>query len=150
MAQDAPRVLVARVETTGFLRIEANSFQSLSPQQQALAYWLTQASIAIHPIIFDQLSAYGLRQKRVLEEIVARPAGIAPATLRQITQYTQLFWANRGNHNLQTSQKFLPHFSFEELMAAVFMPPLRWAASAAAMSSSKLKCGRNFCEVCRL
>ena len=118
MAQDAPRVLVARVDTTGFLRIEANSFQSLSPQQQALAYWLTQASIAIHPIIFDQLSAYGLRQKRVLEEIVARPGGIAPATLRQITQYTQLFWANRGNHNLQTSQKFLPHFSFEELMAA--------------------------------
>ena len=30
--------------------------KSLSPTQQALAYWLTQASIAIDPIIYDQLS----------------------------------------------------------------------------------------------
>src|SRR5579862_6504113 len=58
--------LVDRVGATGFLQLQANSFRSLSPREQALGYWLSEAAIAIHPIIFDQLSRFGLRQKRVL------------------------------------------------------------------------------------
>jgi dipeptidyl-peptidase-3 len=110
--------LIARAGDTGFIVVKANSFQSLSPKQQSLAYWLTQASIAIDPIIYDQLSARGLREKRLLEEIVAHPSGIDPHSLAQITEFTELFWANRGNHNLQTSRKFLPAFTAEELKAA--------------------------------
>ena len=59
--------LVDRVGTTGFVQLEADSFQKLSPRQQALVYWLTQASIAIDPINYDQNSIFGLRQKRLLE-----------------------------------------------------------------------------------
>ena len=110
--------LIARAGDTGFIVVKADSFQSLSPKQQSLAYWLTQASIAIDPIIYDQLSSYGLRQKRLLEEIVAHPSGIDPHSLAQITEFTELFWANRGNHNLQTSRKFLPAFTAKELKAA--------------------------------
>ena len=110
--------LIARAGDTGFIVVKANSFQSLSPKQQSLTYWLTQASIAIDPIIYDQLSARGLREKRLLEEIVAHPSGIDPHSLAQITEFTELFWANRGNHNLQTSQKFLPAFTADELKAA--------------------------------
>ena len=66
----ASNVLVERVGDTAFIQVRAPSFQALSPRQQALAYWLTQASIAIDPIIYDQLSAYGLPQKRLLEEIM--------------------------------------------------------------------------------
>ena len=57
--------LVDRVGNTGFVRVDANSFKSLTPQQQQLAYWLTQASIAVDPIIYDQFSSFGLRQKRL-------------------------------------------------------------------------------------
>src|SRR5690242_7988493 len=110
--------LIARAGDTGFIVVKANSFQSLSPKQQSLAYWLTQASIAIDPIIYNQLSSYGLRQKRLLEEIVAHPSGIDAHSLAQIMEFTELFWANRGNHNLQTSRKFLPTFTAEELKAA--------------------------------
>ena len=85
-----------------------SQFSGLSPRQQALAYWLTQASIAIDPIFYDQLSAYGLRQKRLLEEIMAYPKGIDPAAMTKIAEFAKLFWANRGNHNELTSQKFLP------------------------------------------
>ncbi len=109
--------VVARVGDTGFLEIRANSFSSLTPKQQALAYWLQQASIAIDPIIYDQLSSYGLRQKRLLEEIVAHPEGIDPQTMKKITDFAELFWANRGNHDDYTSQKFLPAFTFDELRA---------------------------------
>ena len=114
----APSALMDRVGNTGFLQLHAESFNSLDPKQKELAYWLSQASIAIDPIIYDQLSAYGIRQKRLLEEIVAHPQGIDPATMKKITDFAKLFWANRGNHNEETSQKFLPDFSFEELQKA--------------------------------
>jgi dipeptidyl-peptidase III len=112
--------LVDRVGSTGFIQLEAESFKKLSPRQQALAYWLTQASIAIDPIIYDQNSRFGLRQKRLLEAIV----GTVPVR-PPIVAFTKLFWANRGNHNDLTAQKFLPDFSFEELRAAASLALLK-------------------------
>src|SRR5947209_8749367 len=79
----ATGTLVERVDTTGFIQIEAESFKQLSPKQQVLAYWLSQASIAIHPIIFDQGSHFGLKQKKILEEIVAHPNGIKPEVIEK-------------------------------------------------------------------
>ncbi len=117
----ASNVLVERVGDTAFIQLRAPSFQALTPRQQALAYWLTQASIAIDPIIYDQLSASGLRQKRLLEEIMAFPKGIDPAAMAKIAEFAKLFWANRGNHNEITSQKFLPAFTFEQLEKAALI-----------------------------
>ncbi len=112
------RVLVDRVGSTGFLQIEASSFEKLAPKQQALAYWLSQASIAIDPIIYDQLSRFGLRQKALLEMIVANPQGIDPAVHAKIVAFTKLFWANRGNHHDNTAQKLMPEFTYDELKVA--------------------------------
>jgi dipeptidyl-peptidase-3 len=110
--------LVARLADTGFVQVRAESFDALTPRQKALAYWLTQASIAIDPIIYDQLSRFGLRQKRLLEEILAHAAGIDSPIRTRITSFAELFWGNRGNHNDITSQKFLPSFTFDELKEA--------------------------------
>src|SRR5437867_4043010 len=120
-AQSAPpstNSIVERVGDTGFIQLQADSFRALEPRGQALAYWLTQASIAIDPIVYDQLSPYGLREKRLLEEIVARPSGIPSATFEKFREYALLFWANRGNHNETTGQKFVPAFSADELQQA--------------------------------
>ncbi len=81
-------------------------------------YWLGEASIAIGPIIYDQCSRFGLRQKYLLDLIEAHPKGIAPATFARIDQYTKHFWANHGNHNDTTAQKFVPTFTPEELQSA--------------------------------
>jgi dipeptidyl-peptidase III len=110
--------LVERVGDTGFVRVDAESFQSLDAKQRELAYWLTQASIAIDPIVYDQFSRFGLREKRLLEGIVAHSEGIDAGVKRKITDFAKLFWANKGNHNEWTSQKFLPTFTFEELNQA--------------------------------
>jgi len=110
--------LVDRAGVTGFLQLEADSFRTLAPKQQALGYWLTQASIAVNPIIYDQLSSFGPREKRVLEMIVGHPEGVNPASYDKILAFTKLFWANRGNHNEITAQKFLPEFTFDELREA--------------------------------
>ena len=45
-----PSPLAGRVGNTGFVQLTAESFNQLTPRQQALAYWLSQASIAIDPI----------------------------------------------------------------------------------------------------
>jgi dipeptidyl-peptidase-3 len=113
-AQSSTSSLVERVGDTGFIQLQAESFRKLDARQQALAYWLTQASIAIDPIIYDQLSRTGLRQKRILEEIVGHHEGVPDATFARIRTYALLFWANRGNHNETTGQKFLPTFSRDE------------------------------------
>jgi len=110
--------LADRVGNTGFVQLTAESFHKLTPREQALAYWLSQASIATDPIIYDQLSRFGLRQKRLLETMVAHPQGVKPDVMRKIVDFTKLFWANKGNHNEMTSQKFLPEFTFEEFKAA--------------------------------
>jgi dipeptidyl-peptidase-3 len=119
-AQNPPAqsALVERVGDTGFIQLESRSFAQLDARQKALAYWLTQASIAIDPIIYDQLSRSGLREKRLLENIVAHPRAVPPAALRRIREYALLFWANRGNHNEISGQKFVPRFTFEELQDA--------------------------------
>jgi dipeptidyl-peptidase-3 len=109
--------LVDRVGQTGFLQLYADSFSDMPFKQKVVAYWLSMAAIAVNPIVYDQNSAYGLRQKHLLEEILKHPKGIDPAVLKKITDYTKLFWANRGNHNSFTSRKFLPDFTFEELKA---------------------------------
>src|SRR5882724_4755415 len=128
--------LVERVGTTGFLQLEAASFHDATPQQQALAYWLTQASIAINPIIYDQLSRFGLRQKRVLETIVA--SGVDLPSYGKILSFTKLFWANRGNHHEITAQKILPEFTFEELREAG-LAALRHGARGAYTEAAFLK-----------
>src|SRR5690348_2089025 len=89
----AANALADRVGSTGFVQLQAESFKQLTPKQQTLVYWLTQASIAIDPIIYDQNSAFGLRQKRLLEEIMRSDAS------KKIADFTKLFWASRGNHN---------------------------------------------------
>ena len=110
--------LVETVADTGFIQIEAPSFAQLTPRQKELAYWLTQASIAVDPIIYDQLSKYGVREKRLLEGIVSRRESVPAAIFPKIREYALLFWANRGNHNETTAQKFLPAFSPAELQQA--------------------------------
>lgn len=117
-APHSQSALVDRVGDTGFVQVKAESFRTLDTKQQALAYWLTQASIAIDPIIYDQLSAYGLREKRLLEEIVAHRSSLSPDAAKKIEDYAKLFWGNDGNHNDLTAQKFLPGFTFEELKQA--------------------------------
>ena len=122
MGQSSQRnSLVERVGETGFVRVEAGSFNSLDAKQRELAYWLTQAAIAIDPIVYDQFSRFGLRQKRLLEGIVAHSNGIDDGVRSKITDFAKLFWANKGNHNQLTSQKFLPGFTFEELKQAALI-----------------------------
>jgi dipeptidyl-peptidase-3 len=99
---------VEQVEGFGFYQLESPSFPGLSPRQKRLAYWLTRAAIALDPVIYDQLSAYGVREKRLIGALVEEPARLPAESREAIVKYAKLFLANRGNHNETTNQKFLP------------------------------------------
>src|ERR1700733_5838461 len=111
--------LIEIVDTTAFIQIGADGFPSLSPRQQALTYWLNQSAIATDPIIYDQLSRFGLRQKRLLEAVVSNKAKVNPVIYGRVLDFTKLFWANKGNHNETTAQKFMPKFTPNELKRAL-------------------------------
>jgi dipeptidyl-peptidase III len=127
-AQQSQPSLVNRVGDTGFIQLTAESFNSLSLNQKLDAYWLYMAAVAVHPIVYDQNSVYGLREKHLLETLLTNSAGIDPDVLQKITDYTMLFWGNQGNHHTFNSHKFVPTFTREELKAA-FAQALRNGAS---------------------
>jgi len=89
------------------------SFKALTPEQKILAYHLTQAAIQLDPIIYAQLSSYGLTAKRLLGAMVEDPARLPAASRAAIVEYAKLFFGNSGNHNETTNQKFLPAIPYE-------------------------------------
>src|SRR5581483_8432261 len=67
--------------------------------------------------------------------VVSHSEGLQPDLRQRILEFTKLFWANRGNHNENTAQKFLPDFRFEELAAAAQQAFRRGAFRAGGNSS---------------
>ncbi len=109
--------LVERVGADGFVEVQAEGFKTLTARQKELVWWLSRASIAIDPIIYDQLGRNALREKYILDLIASHPSG-DEKTRKEIADYTKLFWANHGNHNDVTAQKFVPGFTPEALEKA--------------------------------
>lgn len=137
-AQPAPKSSLAeRIGADGFIQVKAESFHALNARQKELVWWLTRASIAIDPVIYDQLGRNGLREKYILELIAAHPQGVDAATRKKLDEYTKLFWANHGNHNDITAQKFVPSFTPEELEKAALAA--LHATKGAALTEGQLK-----------
>jgi dipeptidyl-peptidase-3 len=113
-----PSPLVERIGNRAFIQVTTPSFSSLTPEQKILAYHLTQAAIQLDPIIYDQLSSYGLTAKRLLGAMVEDPARLPAESRAAIVEYAKLFFGNSGNHNETTNQKFLPGLSYEQFAAA--------------------------------
>ncbi len=60
-----------------------------------------------------------MEQKRVLEAVIAAKGKVDPAIYGKVLDFTKLFWANNGNHNELTAQKFMPSFTADELKRAL-------------------------------
>ena len=129
--------LVERIGADGFIEVEAEGFRTLTPRQKELVWWLTQASIAIDPIIYDQLSRFGLREKYILDLIASHPQAVDAASRKKIAEYTALFWSNHGNHNDVTARKFVPEFTPAELEKAA-LAALK-AAKGARLTAPQMK-----------
>jgi dipeptidyl-peptidase-3 len=125
----APSPLVEQIGPYGFLALETPSFKTLKLPEKLVAYQLSQAAIAVDPIIYDQLSPTGVVEKKLLGALVEKPERLPAASRAAIVRFAKLFFGNKGNHNDTTNQKILPDFTFAQL---------REAALAAQKAGAKL------------
>jgi len=111
------RYLLEKVGRVAIVQLYADGFEDLSLNDRILAFYLYQAALAGRDITYDQIHRHGLAIRNLLEEIVIHPQGIEPGVLKKITSYLKLFWVFNGNYGTN-NRKFVPDFSFEELLCA--------------------------------
>ncbi|MBI1851554.1 MAG: peptidase M49 [Planctomycetes bacterium] len=113
------RVFLEQVGDVAVAQLYADGFESLPLDQKLLAYHLTQAAIAGDAITYDQHSRFALDIRDIIEGILSYPDGLDRGTYDRVRRYAILFWAHHGNHNTRTMAKFLPEFSYEEVLSAM-------------------------------
>ncbi len=110
--------LLERVDDAAVVQLYADGFADLPVKEKALIWHLYQAALAGRDIFIDQKHESALEMRGVLEQIVARPDGVDPATLAEIERYTKLFWINNGPYNNLTARKFVLNITPEAFAAA--------------------------------
>ena len=101
------KYLLEQIDDAAVAQLYADGFQGLPLREKTLIWHLYQAAIAGRDIFYDQKHRDALEMRGILEQIVARPQGVDPATLAEIQRYTKLFWINNGPYNNLTARKFV-------------------------------------------
>src|SRR2546426_3385796 len=93
------KYLLERVDDAAVVQLYADSFSELPLREKTLIWHLYQAGLAGRDIYIDQKHRNALEMRGILDQIVAHPQGIDPATFAEIQRYTKLFWLNNGPYN---------------------------------------------------
>ena len=110
--------LLERVGDAAVAQLYADGFSSLSLREKTLIWHLYQAALAGRDIYIDQRHRDSLEMRGILEQIVAHPGGVDPATYAETHRYTKLFWLNSGPYDNLTAQKFVLTCAPEAFAAA--------------------------------
>ena len=101
------------------LRYDVPGFDSLSVQQKALVYYLSEAALQGRDILFDQNGRYNLRIRRALEALYNNyPYSREAEEFKAFERYLKRVWFSNGIHHHYSEDKFLPEFSQEWFVAA--------------------------------
>jgi dipeptidyl-peptidase-3 len=112
------KYLLERVDDAAVVQYYADSFEKLPLREKTLIWHLYQAAIAGRDIFIDQKHRNALEMRSILDQIVAHPQGIDPATFAEIQRYTKYFWINNGPYNNLTARKFVLKTTPDALAAA--------------------------------
>jgi dipeptidyl-peptidase-3 len=99
--------LLERVDDASVVQLYADGFSALPIREKTLIWHLYQATLAGRDIFIDQKHRDALAMRGVIEQIVAHPEKVDPATLAEVRRYTKLFWINNGPYNNLTARKFV-------------------------------------------
>ena len=94
------------------LRYRLNGFEQLTPQQKALVFYLSEATLWGRDITFDQFGKYNLRIRKMLE-VVYCDATISRETddFKAMEVYLKRVWFSNGIYHHYGCEKFKPDFS---------------------------------------
>lgn len=102
------------------LRYQVPGFETLTPQQKELAYYLSEAALSGRDIIWDQKSKYGLTLRRTLEAIYNTYRGSRVGKdWADFREYFGRVMFSHGNHHHYGNEKFFPKLSeaaFEKML----------------------------------
>jgi dipeptidyl-peptidase III len=118
--QSDRKYLLERVDDAAVVQLYADGFTALPLKQKTLIYHLYQAALAGRDIYIDQKHRDALEMRAVIEQIIAHPNGVDPATLSEVQRYAKLFWLNNGPYNNLTARKFVMNTTPEQLRDAVY------------------------------
>lgn len=91
------------------LRYEVPGFNTLTPKQKELSYYLYEAALSGRDIIYDQKSKYGLMLRKTLEVVYSTYKGDKKsADWKNFEEYCGRFWFSNGNHHHYSNVKFIP------------------------------------------
>lgn len=111
------------------LRYQVPGFETLTPKQKELLYYLYEAALAGRDITYDQNYRHNLRVRRTLEALWPLNQQRMAATsntqqveeAQQLNVYTKRVWFSNGIHHHYSTRKFVPECSrgyFAELVQA--------------------------------
>ena len=96
------------------MRDQIPEFDSLTPNQKVLVYYLSEAAKCGRDIIWDQNYKYNLTVRSVLESIYNGYTGDRNnANWEQFMVYTKRVWFSNGIHHHYSNDKFIPEFTQE-------------------------------------
>jgi dipeptidyl-peptidase III len=115
---ESRKYLLERVDDAAVVQLYADGFNALPLREKTLIWHLYQAALAGRDIFIDQKHRSALEMRGILDQIVAHPQGIDPATFSEIQRYTKYFWINNGPYNNLTARKFVLKTTPEAFAAA--------------------------------
>lgn len=96
------------------LRYQIPGFETLTPQQKELAYYLYEAANCGRDIIYDQKYKHNLTIRRTLEAILENYNGDKTAdNWKKLEEYAKRVFFSNGIHHHYSNIKFVPACSFE-------------------------------------
>jgi dipeptidyl-peptidase-3 len=102
------------------LRYRVPGFEDLPLSQKQLAYFLSQAALAGHDIIWDQNYVHNLRVRKTLAAVVETwPGDRADPDYQALLTYAKRVWFANGIHHHYSNRKFEPGFSETAFRAMV-------------------------------
>ncbi len=102
------------------LRYKLEGFDKLSQKQKAYIYYLAKATLWGRDIIFDQMGAYNLRIRKLMEVVYSFCKTNVPHTQsKALETYLKRVWFSNGIHHHYGGEKFVPGFTEDFLRDAV-------------------------------
>src|SRR5438552_17121646 len=86
------KYLLERVDDAAVVQLYADGFEKLPLREKTLIWHLYLAALAGRDIFVDQKHRSALEMRGVIDQIVAHPNGLDPATLSEVQRSTKLFW----------------------------------------------------------
>ena len=120
--ETAFRVEAERFADARILRYRVPGFEVLDGKTKQLLYYLYEAALSGHEIMYDQKYRYNLAIKRTLEEIVKHyPGDRGDSEFQALQTYLKRIWLSNGIHHHYANDKFEPGFTsaaFERFVKA--------------------------------